>query len=171
MDNWRIKRIAYDQFGNSQYQRVYGWGWLGLIGALAMIVGAVGFAVNVKIDDGWLVGSLSIGMIIMWTGLLLNGFSKRKSMSLIDAKCIDVQVNYIGATMKRSANWAVRALVEYEYEGEMHQSTPMPSGYAVFLSEDSAAKFSKYILDSKSIKLYVDPKRPKRSLFHDLNAA
>jgi len=171
MDSWKIKRIPYDQFGHSHYQRIYGWGWLSLVGAFALIVAAAGLVINIKIDDGWLVGMLSIGMIIMWVGLLLNGFSERKSMSLIAAKCIDVQVNHIRSTNKRSADWAVRALVEYEYKGKTYQSTPMPDGYAIFLSQESATKFSQYLLDTHKIKLYVDPKRPKRSLFHHLNVA
>jgi len=170
MDEWRIKRIPYDQFGHWKYQRIYGWGWLSPIGLFALIIGTVGLVANIKIDDGWLVGMVSIGFIIIWVGLFLNGFSERKSMSLVDAKCIDVQVNHIGATMKRSADWSVRALVEYEYKGKIYQSTPMPDGYAIFLSQDTATKFSGYLLNSKSIKLYVDPKLPKRSLFYDLNA-
>lgn len=169
MDNWRIKRISFDQFGSFQYQRVYGWGWLSPIGAIALITGTVGLFTNVKIGDGWLAGMVCIGFITIWIGLFLNGFSERRSMSLVDAKCIDVQVRHIGVTVNRSADWAVRALVEYEYNGKIHQSTPMPAGYATFLRQESAIKFSKYLLDSRRIKLYVDPKIPKRSLFHDLN--
>jgi len=135
MDAWRIKSVPYDQFGHWQYTRVYGWGWCSPIGAVALIVGTVGLVANVKIDDGWLAGMVGIGFIMIWTGALLNGFSERKMMSMVDAQCVDIQVNNIGMTMKRSADWAVRALVEYEYNGAMYQSTPMPSGYAVFLSQ------------------------------------
>ncbi len=169
MDAWRIERIPYDQFGHSQYQRIYGWGWLSPIGFITLIAGVAGLVMNAKINDGLLAGMVLIGFIMIWVGIFLNGFSERKSMIIVDANCLDVQVNQIGTTMKRTADWAVRALVEYEYNGEIYQSTPMPAGHATFLSHESVTKFSGYLLGAEKIKLYIDPKRPKRSLFYDLN--
>lgn len=167
---WKIKRIPYDQFGSFQYQRVYGWGWLSPISMLMLIAGAIGLATNVKIDEEWLVGMIFVGFVLIWVGMFLNAYSERKSMDVIDAKCLDVQIKSIGATTKRSAGFAVRALVEYEYNNETHQSTPMASGYAYFYNEDSAKEFNQSLLSEKNIKLYVDPKRPKRTLFYDLDA-
>jgi len=37
-------------------------------------------------------------------------------MTVVDAKCIDIQANHIGSNTRRSATWAVRALVEYQFE-------------------------------------------------------
>lgn len=170
MDDWRIKRVPYDQFGKAQYTRIYGWGWLSPIGLVTLVSGGIGFAVNVKTDDEWLAGMMLTGFLMIWIGIFLNGFSERKSMTLLDAKCLDVQINHIGARKNRSADWAVRALVEYGYNGEIYLSTPMPPGYAAFLSEEAATEFSSYLSGAESIKLYIDPKRPTRSLFHDLNA-
>lgn len=170
MDEWRIERVSYDQFGQGQYHRIYGWGWLSPIGLITLITGVLGLVVNAKINDSWLAGMTFTGFIMIWVGIFLNGVSERKSMMLVDAKCLDVQVNRIGTTMKRTADWAVRALLEYEHKGEIYKSTPMPAGYVIFLSQESATKFSRYLLGTKNIKLYIDPKLPKRSLFYDLDA-
>ena len=165
MDNWRIERIAYDQFGNRYYKRVYGWGYLSHIGLLAIIAGGVALFLNIKVNDDILAAGVFIGFILIWIGIFLNGVSERKSMAVVDAKCIDIQTNHIGSNTRRSAAWAVRALVEYQFEGQTYQSTPMPPGYATFLNQRSAELFRDYLIKTDNIKIYVDKKLPKRTLF------
>jgi hypothetical protein len=89
-------------------------------------------------------------------------------MAQVDAKCLDVQVNRIGPTMDRSAQWAVRALLEYDYDGDSWQSTPMPHGYAVFVKEEAAEDFASRLKNGELVRLYVDKKRPMRSLFVEM---
>jgi len=64
----------------------------------------------------------------------------------------------------------VRAVAAYDFEGQRYQATPMPTGYALFFSQERAKIFAEYLLAEQPITLYVDPKRPKRALFVDLNA-
>ncbi len=170
MDPWRIDKIKHDQFKNTNYLRIYGWGWLSPIGLFIFLAGVIGLAINVRIDDSLLARMSFFGFVIIWIGIFMNGVSEIRSMVLLDTKCLDVQVKKIGVTIRNSASWATRALVEYEFNGEIYKSTPMPDGYATFGSEKSATKFSNYLLHEKNLKIYVDPKHPKRSIFYDLNA-
>jgi len=96
LDCWRIERIPYDQFGSAQYLRIYGWGWLGPLGAGVAVAGAIALVSGVHIAEGRLVGAIAIGFVSMWVGIFLNGYCERKQMVLVEANIIDLQINHKG---------------------------------------------------------------------------
>ena len=182
MDPWNIIKIpigipVYDQLPDDRNiyvryrHRVYGWGYLTYVGVAALVSGIAGFVIDFGVKEDVLAAVCFAGFMLIWVGIFLAGHSERKAMELVDAKCLEIQVNHLGPLMRRPQEWAVRALMEYRLDGKSYQATPMPQGYALFMTEVEAEAFSRYLQQQTQIKLYVDKKLPRRTLFHTLHSA
>lgn len=168
MKGWRIPQIVYDQFGGGDYQRVYGWGWLAPLGVLVVVIAALGLVFHWGPEEEILAMLCMAGFVSAFAGLLLNGYSEKRALDPVFGRCLDVEWRDLGHLPRRGRTWGVRALVEYQYQEEVLQATPMPQGRALFGSESAAQAFAAHLQGQSLLKLYVDPKRPKRVLFDRL---
>ncbi|MDQ6993287.1 MAG: hypothetical protein Q9M31_07405 [Mariprofundus sp.] len=163
-DGWRIHSIPDYHLIGRQY--IYGWGWLiypAIVLLIASVIALMRHAGDVAV---W---GVYMGFAMIGLGLFLNSSSERKAMALVQAKCLDVEQRYIRSHSEHpSPPWKVRALVEYTFEGTTYQSTPMRYGYTSWSREEQANAFAAQLKQAESLKLYVDRKRPHRTIFYNV---
>lgn len=164
---WRIPYIPHTAPGGSAYVRAYGWGYLSWPGILAVVGGAAALAFGP--DAWWKLALIYGGFVLVFAGVVLNGLSERWSMTLVQAQCLDVEIQHLpGIHMQRSASHAVRARMRYRHQLQDHEATPGRQGYELLGSRESAEAFARYLQSAAAVPLYIDPKHPTRALFKSL---
>lgn len=164
---WRIPYIPHTAPGGSAYIRAYGWGRVSWVGVAAIVGGAAALASGA--EAWWKLALIFGGFGLTIAGTVLNGFSERLSMTLVQAQCLDVEIRYLpGIRLERSAGYAVRALVRYRHQMKDHEATPGRQGYDLLGSLEPAESFARYLQSAVAVPLYIDPRHPTRALFKSL---
>ena len=166
-DIWRIAYIPHTAPGGRGYVRAYGWGYLAWPGILAVVVGAAGLAFGSTTT--WKLALVYGGFALVFAGVALNGLSERRTMTWVMARCMDVEVQFLGGIhMQRSAGHAVRARMRYRLGEQEYEATPGQLGYDVIGSKERAEAFAAWLRTAPTVPLYVDPEHPTRALFVSL---
>lgn len=142
-------------------------GYLSWAGIVMVIIGTV--ALFLGPNAAWMLAMVYGGFALAVAGALLNGLSERRSMSLVDARCVDVEMQFMsGIHMQRSAGYAVRALMRYPFGDREYEAPPGRFGYEILGTREAAEAFVAYLKTAAAVPLYVDPEHPTRVLFKRL---
>ncbi len=160
---WRIPYIPHTAPGGRGYRRVYGWGWLGPLGLLSVVIGASGLAFA-KDAPIWLILVFG-GFLLAFGGTIFNGLSERRRMQRVRAQCVDVEIRDLAGTTYHSGGPAVRAQMRYTLDGRSHEATPGPLGYLLLGRRETAEAFAAHLKSAAFVELDVDPHHPTRALF------
>lgn len=168
-EGWRIAYRHHTALGGPGYVRAYGWGWLSTPG-----VGLVIAATAALMFGGlrpWAWPMLGSGVALVIAGIVLNGVSERRSMQRVMARCLDVEIRpLLRPSRSRPRGYMVRALMQFNWDGRLIESTPGRFGYEAFSAAASAERFAQS-LKGTSTALLVDPAHPARTYFAELPKA
>lgn len=166
-DAWRIPYIPHTAPGGAGYVRAYGWGYLSWPGIVMIVVGTV--AMFSGSDAPWKLALIFGGFALTIAGAMLNGLSERRRMPIVQAHCMDVEIQHLtGIHMQRSAGYAVRARMRYRFGEREYEATPGQLGFDMLGSREAAEAFANYLKRTNGVPLHVDAKHPTRALFKRL---
>lgn len=171
-EGWRIKEITWTEPGKMEVIApksklsifFLSYGILGFFGGLILC--------SVFTVPGLVIaGSGLISLLLTNLTMAKNTY---KNFKPVEARCLDQEIRYFEQTSKKLHNtsntryqWVIRLLCEYGPEDKPIRVTPIIPNSFAFTSQEACIQYLQERIKDKQCRLWVDPKNPLHTSFHD----